>query len=163
MFSKEMWRDIDRTMSPIERKIVPIVTVLMCAQHAFTEHIAIEGSVSPNSLTGQLIYNGGDFGPGYLISATAEQISKVFIPQMPTIIRKGLSALAGISAVVLNETGHWPFINGGSPELPDIPAGLIGAACYLGISLWASRTNQAIQAEYLISSESLVLQVEPNP
>lgn len=142
MISKEMWASIDETISPVERKVF-LGTYAVSSLHSIGVRIA--GDVfNPNSMIGNLAYNGGDFYDGYLMSIMTEVLSKVFFRRMPASLRRGISSLGGMLSVVLNETELFP-LHRGTAEIADIPAGLLGAACYLGVSLWANRGNQYTQ------------------
>ena len=111
------------------------------------------GPFDQNSWGYTLNYNSGDFPDGFLISSVADICLKYSIPNMPLRLRRAISSGLGISGVMVAETrGLQEFIVSsithsggdlstilGNPDIHDRPAGFLGVACYLGVSLWLNR------------------------
>jgi hypothetical protein len=65
-----------------------------------------------------------------------------FTYKWPERWKYSLSTIVGIGAVTLTETVKLPIPLFGTPDIYDIPAGILGVACYLGVNLWANRLVQ---------------------
>lgn len=142
-------------MSEIETKPVfrgpnasEIHTVIKLCALLFTQSCnqeilkAIYYPVKPDSALGYLVFNGGDFFNGYaaafvtkaLLDANGRKISEKW--------KYAISTAAGTAAITVAETLKLPIPIMGTTDVYDIPAGLLGIACYLGVSLWGNRTRQ---------------------
>lgn len=89
----------------------------------------------PDSIGYHFLQNSGDLMNGYLISLGMGCALDLVAPKLSEGLRDGLSVLVGCTAVVLAET----VLPQGTPEVWDIPAGLLGAGLYFGLSWLASK------------------------
>lgn len=102
----------------------------------------VQDYISSNLPARYLTYNTGDFEGALLISIMTDIFLRVFSPEIPLNVRRGLSVASGSIAVIAAETIKMPVLSWVTDK-DDISAGLIGVACYLGISLWQYRNTEA--------------------
>lgn len=85
-----------------------------------------------------LVYNTGDFGNGYANTFFVDYALKyISRNKLNPRLRMLVSGFAGGGSVVVAETTK--LIPWNYPDVSDIPAGLLGAAACLGVSIWANR------------------------
>lgn len=102
------------------------------------ETINKAGGVEYNSLGGRLLYNSGDFPDGYLACFVSDMALRV-VGVKSLGWRTRINLAVGSAVVLLAETMGTPQNFLGRTDIEDVPAGLLGVACYLGITLWANR------------------------
>lgn len=93
------------------------------------------------TLLGRIAYNGGNFSVGL---ATAFGVKTLLDMSGVNIAEKWkytVSTVTSAATIGLMETARLPIPFFDTPERADLPAGLIGIGCYLGINLWVNRTE----------------------
>ncbi len=92
-----------------------------------------------NPVLNTLYYNSGDAMNGFEIAFFTHCLLDGFVPKMSEKLRAGISFAVGIGAVVFAETVQTPYNILGTPDIADIPAGILGALFYLGVHSIARR------------------------
>ncbi|MBI2600909.1 hypothetical protein HYW42_03050 [Candidatus Daviesbacteria bacterium] len=107
--------------------------------------------LDPNSTLSNILQNGGDFYDGFWISLATYNLvtgidyilSRFTKRYMPQRVKLGFSMLAAVGGVVAYESGKLSQFLGGTFDPSDIPAGLLGAAAYLGVNYLARSYTEA--------------------
>ncbi len=98
------------------------------------EHLLTKESGLPEGIS-ELLSHGGGLYDAYTVSMlTYYGISLLTHPireKVPTNIKVAVASLVGLGAVVANEIG----VSGGTPDLADIPSGVLGAMMFSGVML----------------------------
>lgn len=114
--------------------------------HSFVQReVNKAGGVDPNALEGRFLYNSGDLGDGFLVPTILDATIRV-IGVRSSRWRNGITTALGAGIVIWAETVGEPEKFFGRPTIEDMPAGLLGVACYLGLSLWAQRQHRRAEA-----------------
>lgn len=87
-----------------------------------------QGPLTDGTLPYFLVHNTGDFFDGYAITAAVYLILNHITPNLPEKFKLGTSLAVACSAVVITET-ILPFW---TPDVADIPFGILGTVGYLG-------------------------------
>lgn len=104
-------------------------------------------SISPTLY--HLLQNSGDFMEGYLFSAGAYGLCTLF--SVPKKYKIAASFLFSSGVIVAAETGY--IQNIGTPDLNDIPAGILGAAAAIGVNF----AGQAIATKAIALNKQYLL------
>lgn len=115
---------------------------LVNPRYALSRGLTGEGpqTLDPNSPVYGILQNSGDLHDGYwlsfatynaleLVDRLQHRFTKRYIPQ---IVKSGFTLLFAVGVVSLTETG---ILYGGTPDLSDIPAGVVGALFFQGVNL----------------------------
>lgn len=93
-----------------------------------------------NVMLNFLAFNTGDFGNGYAITVGTDLLlSAIAKNKLPREVRRWGSLIPSVGAVLIAETMKLPIDLFGTPDLKDIPIGILGALAYVGFSRWANR------------------------
>ncbi len=100
------------------------------------------------------LYNTGDFSNGYIDSMlTHIALSVLLRNRISEKTRNIISTAAGIISVVAAET----ILPVGSPDIADIPAGVVGSLTYLGVTLGGSWIWDRYQKSRTPSTDQLAI------
>lgn len=124
----------------VEREVgLSIITSAVAVGVA--KHIGETMSDIPPSIAGALKYNSQDFLI-YGAPLFTDLLIRFGFPRVNNTTVRLVSATAAAAFLFFTEVAEKPdFLNKflGTPDIADIPAGLLGIAAYLGMSLWLDR------------------------
>ncbi len=120
-----------------------LVTLTEVARIQMRDNI-VHNLYTGNLLNDAILYNGGDFVNGYHISFITNYVLSSF--GINERIRLGLSFIAGTTATIIAETADLQGLLG-TPDLADIPAGVLGAAMHVGLHCLGSWNYRRVHPE----------------
>lgn len=92
--------------------------------------IANDEQLDPESPLGHIVYNGGDFVNTYTIATMADIFMRTYTPNLPEKKRRNISSAISTAALLVAEIAKLPNHMLGTPDIKDIPAGLLGIGFY---------------------------------
>ncbi len=98
-----------------------------------TSDSLISGQYTPTESVSNLLSHSGGVFDAYSVSLLTyygiSLLSRPVKEKVPENVKVAVASLVGLSAVVANELG----VGGGTPDLSDIPSGVVGAMIFSGV------------------------------